>query len=496
MLNTGMIENILVKLNKIFPENDISKYNYSPIRGIYPSRINMYTEFIHTTARVFFEIMNTSDLDYAVFAGQAIGKIRNGSNIPWVDDYDIIIMRDNFDRFLKEVFPRLKEYGFSLRGTKGSGMWWVFNPQGRPGKHFQCDVFISRISKNGKLANIKGNGLYHNKVEKEFVFPFTKHNFNEDLHIPFFSNYKKEVSLCYGNVLKKTLIYSHTRGRGVIIYKNWEDAYRDFNVIKNVSIENTKKRIYVNENYEPKNKLNSNIQTFFSEIEVLQYISRNNIGLIYIYDVDFLKNFSVGIKFYFPDIELVFYCLKIDRSICQYFNYLSRVYVANQKILDFYNKLFYLNKPIIELTRLITFGTFDLFHEGHKNIFKRCASYSEHIICGISTDSFTYHKKNVQPIDSFEKRCENVLSQKNVKSVFAEDNMELKNQYIKENCANLLIMGDDWKGKFDWVDCGVVYLNRTPGISSTMIRRGILHSYNSANSPLREDKNKNHIKLL
>jgi len=88
----------------------------------------------------------------------------------------------------------------------------------------------------------------------------------------------------------------------------------------------------------------------------------------------------------------------------------------------------------------------------------------------VSSDEFTFQKKQIYPVDSFETRATNAKQCKFVKKVFEETSMELKNYYIEMCGANILIMGDDWLDKFDWVGCCVIYLPRTPNISSTMLR--------------------------
>ena len=456
---------IPVKLKKIFPEEDISKYHYSPVLGIYPSRINMYTEFIHETAKIFFQILEYYEINYAVFAGQSVGMVRNRKNIPWVDDFDIIIMEEDFEKFEK-IQPILKLNNFNIK--KNKGIWRTFHHQYRPGKIFHCDIFPSKNEKN-YLKNIFSDGLYNKKnISIKYVLPFKKQTFHDDLNVYFFNDYEKEVQLTYGNVLKDVKVYSHTTK--ITHYNNWEIAYNDFDFIKKTAIENTEKEIY-NGNYEPLNNLTIEKNYFENELEILKYINNNNIKKIDIFDTYFLKCFSPSINYYFSQVKMNFYCKEINNTISQYLNYCKNLYVSNQNILSHYDnyQIFYNKKPNIKLTKLITFGTFDLFHIGHKNLFERCKKYSENIIVGLSTDQFTYNKKKIYPAENYEIRKNNVL--KYVKKVFPEEKMELKNEYIKKNNADLLIMGDDWKGQFDWVDCPVIYLPRTENISSTMLRK-------------------------
>ncbi|MGK3187816.1 adenylyltransferase/cytidyltransferase family protein [Enterobacter soli] len=123
------------------------------------------------------------------------------------------------------------------------------------------------------------------------------------------------------------------------------------------------------------------------------------------------------------------------------------------------------------MTRVITFGTFDVFHVGHVNILERARSYGEYLIVGVSSDELNYSKKNRYPIYNEEDRMKIISSLKFVSEVFIEESLELKLEYIKKYNADVLIMGDDWLGRFDWVKpaCEVVYLPRTPSISTSEI---------------------------
>ncbi|HAW4287902.1 TPA: adenylyltransferase/cytidyltransferase family protein [Escherichia coli] len=123
------------------------------------------------------------------------------------------------------------------------------------------------------------------------------------------------------------------------------------------------------------------------------------------------------------------------------------------------------------MRRVITFGTFDVFHIGHVNILKRAKEFGDLLIVGVSSDSLNFSKKQRYPIYSQEERIEIISSLKFVDHVFIEESLELKLEYIRKYEANLLVMGDDWKGRFDWVkdECEVIYLPRTPSISTTEI---------------------------
>lgn len=119
--------------------------------------------------------------------------------------------------------------------------------------------------------------------------------------------------------------------------------------------------------------------------------------------------------------------------------------------------------------RIITFGTFDVFHVGHVNILERARAKGDTLIVGVSSDALNMSKKGRNPIYSQEDRIHILKSLRCVDEVFVEESLELKEQYLIEHKADMLVMGDDWEGKFDHLKhvCDVVYLPRTPSISTT-----------------------------
>jgi glycerol-3-phosphate cytidylyltransferase len=118
---------------------------------------------------------------------------------------------------------------------------------------------------------------------------------------------------------------------------------------------------------------------------------------------------------------------------------------------------------------VITFGTFDVFHVGHVRVLNRSAALGERLVVGVSSDKLNFAKKGRSPVFSQEERLEIVA---NVKvEVFIEESLEQKREYVLGYQADILVMGDDWQGKFDHLNdiCRVVYLPRTPSVSTTAI---------------------------
>lgn len=120
---------------------------------------------------------------------------------------------------------------------------------------------------------------------------------------------------------------------------------------------------------------------------------------------------------------------------------------------------------------VITFGTFDVFHVGHLRVIERAAALGDRLVVGVSADALNLKKKDRLPVFSEAERLAIVAGLKAVDEVFVEESLELKREYILRFGADVLVMGDDWEGRFDEFRdiCEVVYLPRTPAISTTAL---------------------------
>src|SRR6188472_1300225 len=123
------------------------------------------------------------------------------------------------------------------------------------------------------------------------------------------------------------------------------------------------------------------------------------------------------------------------------------------------------------MTTVITFGTFDVFHVGHLRVIERAAALGDRLVVGVSADALNLSKKGREPVFSQAERLAIVAALKPVDEVFVEESLELKRHYIEQYAADVLVMGDDWAGRFDEFEdvCEVVYLPRTPAISTTAL---------------------------
>jgi choline-phosphate cytidylyltransferase len=122
-------------------------------------------------------------------------------------------------------------------------------------------------------------------------------------------------------------------------------------------------------------------------------------------------------------------------------------------------------------TTVMTFGTFDVFHVGHLRVIERAAALGDRLVVGVSADELNFRKKGRMPVFPEEERMAIVAALKPVDEVFLEESLELKRQYLEQYGADVLVMGDDWAGKFDEFNdiCEVRYLSRTPAISTTAV---------------------------
>ena len=128
------------------------------------------------------------------------------------------------------------------------------------------------------------------------------------------------------------------------------------------------------------------------------------------------------------------------------------------------------------MRRVITYGTFDLLHYGHINLLRRARQLGDYLIVGLSTDEFNWNEKQKKCYFSYEKRKQLLEAIRYVDLVIPEENWEQKRSDVKEYHVDTFVMGDDWEGKFDFLKeegCEVVYLPRTPEISSSQIKEDL-----------------------
>jgi glycerol-3-phosphate cytidylyltransferase len=126
------------------------------------------------------------------------------------------------------------------------------------------------------------------------------------------------------------------------------------------------------------------------------------------------------------------------------------------------------------MKKVITYGTFDLLHYGHINLLRRAKELGDYLIVALSTDEFN-RQKGKECFFSYEQRKQLLEAIRYVDLVIPEESWEQKVLDVKEFRVDTFVMGNDWEGKFDFLKahCEVVYLSRTPEVSTTGIKEAL-----------------------
>lgn len=124
------------------------------------------------------------------------------------------------------------------------------------------------------------------------------------------------------------------------------------------------------------------------------------------------------------------------------------------------------------MKRVITYGTYDLLHYGHINLLRRAKALGDYLIVALSTDAFNEREKHKKSYFSYEERKAMLEAIRYVDMVIPEETWDQKITDVERYDVDVFVIGDDWEGKFDFLKdkCEVVYLPRTPEISSTKIK--------------------------
>lgn len=127
------------------------------------------------------------------------------------------------------------------------------------------------------------------------------------------------------------------------------------------------------------------------------------------------------------------------------------------------------------MKKVITYGTFDLFHIGHLNLLRRAKALGDYLIVAVSSDKFNLEEKNKICQISDVDRMEIVKAIRYVDEVILEESWDQKVKDVAKYDIDVFVIGDDWRGEFDFLkdQCEVVYLPRTEGISTTEIKKDL-----------------------
>ena len=128
------------------------------------------------------------------------------------------------------------------------------------------------------------------------------------------------------------------------------------------------------------------------------------------------------------------------------------------------------------MRKVITYGTFDLLHYGHINLLRRAKELGDYLVVGLSTDEFNWEQKHKKSYFNYEQRKLLLEAIRYVDEIIPEESWEQKASDIHKYGVDVFTIGDDWQGKFDFLKdegCEVVYLPRTPEVSTTQIKEDL-----------------------
>lgn len=133
------------------------------------------------------------------------------------------------------------------------------------------------------------------------------------------------------------------------------------------------------------------------------------------------------------------------------------------------------------MKRVITYGTFDLLHYGHINLLRRARQLGDYLVVALSTDAFNWDEKQKKCYFSYGQRKALLEAIRYVDLVIPEESWAQKRTDIHDYNIDVFVMGDDWAGKFDFLreeGAEVVYLPRTPEVSTTQIKQDLQNHLN------------------
>ncbi|MDR2572013.1 MAG: Gfo/Idh/MocA family oxidoreductase [Oscillospiraceae bacterium] len=124
------------------------------------------------------------------------------------------------------------------------------------------------------------------------------------------------------------------------------------------------------------------------------------------------------------------------------------------------------------MKKVITYGTFDLFHDGHYSLLKRAKDLGDYLIVGVTTEQYDEYRGKENIVDSLIERIEHIRRTGFANQIIIEDHIGQKVEDIQKHGADIFTVGSDWIGEFDYLKnyCEVIYLERTKDVSTTILR--------------------------
>lgn len=331
-----------------------------PDIGLTNCAIPIYTAFNFDMASIYFRILNSTPLEYYVFAGSAIGMARNGKNIPWADDYDIIMFEDQLDTYKNEVIPLLQQHGMYTVERYGNKDLLTTVAKQFDFTISYFEIFTSYVNDKGHVKCLNGGwGRYNTKgLTLETIKPARFMEFdNMGFEIPFFNLWREDVANQYGDVYDTVDVHIR-HAPGNIIHSHFSKVYSDFDHLVQSSTENTMDHLGVHGRAAhqglAKWVVEEEDRQWKDRMVVLQHIHKNKIAQIFILNPDFLK-FTYCIKHYFPDVHIVLYLHEkhVEKVRPIILNRVDVVRVSNPDTLHKYegDTIFYVHKPAFEVAQ-------------------------------------------------------------------------------------------------------------------------------------------------
>ena len=372
----------------LFKQKNLDGIYYTNVKGMYKCQINTFTPFVLDKAKIFFKILEKYHIKYVVAFGSNIGYLRNKKSMPWIDDYDIIVLEEDLG-LLKNIFSILIENGFriikvDLDNGRKSNYHIICEPinssclDNHKFCFFQCDIFTCYFE-DDYLSNVAGWGWkpYGNKLKKDIVYP-VQYKYLDGIRLPFMNNVQKDVEIYFGSITDAVLYVQH--GDYNINIGSWEKGYDDYNLLIKMLTKQTMTFINL-VNYQKlyhgmiTNDFNLHVKESGKCIKLyenkeehmhilnLQFLVSNNIKLLYIYKCDSILTLLADIKFFIPKMTILVYHDDNKCNIKKYIDYADVVISGNEDIINYYNMdtMIYNQKPVFILDNDTT--DFEKFEE-------------------------------------------------------------------------------------------------------------------------------------
>lgn len=387
----------------------------------------------------FKKICEDNGLKYYLIGGSCLGAVRHKGFIPWDDDIDVGMPREDFTTFCR-IAPQFLSQNLFLQTYESDPQYYFEFAKIRDSNTTYLDSGMKQLDINhGIFMDIFPLDSYPNSLFSKF-----KLRFNRALYDNYIQLRHSKIEPENRSVQKKIMQKLSCR------------------IVK------------------------SEIQAKASRTALFQQVSNKPGKFVANYYGAWAKKEICPTRWFGDGISASFegYDVKIPK---EYDSYLSQLYGDYMKlppiekrvshhhcdVIDLDTSYKYYTKAGHRMKRVITYGTFDLLHYGHINLLRRAKELGDYLVVAISTDEFNWDEKHKRCYFTYEQRKALVEAIRYVDLVIPETNWEQKKTDVHEYHIDTFVIGNDWKGKFDFLkDEGVevIYLPRTPEVSSSQIK--------------------------